>query len=595
MRLDKVLAKNWAVFVVLTLAIGVVWGHAVMFGFVWDDNNFIVDLQSIRSLKNIPRMFFDIEAQTTLARTFLIFRPLRNVHYALLYALGGQSSPQPWLYHLANLAWHLGVCCLLFIVVRRLLQKVAPSLAENEARRWAFMGALAFAVHPTTSEVVCWAKSLDDLMVSAFVLCALRELLVWNPGSYWRSLLFFILALYSKESAVPFAIIPFFVFRRIQPLPLRRNLVLTSGFLATAALYMLHRHLVLGRSSQIAPLSGSYVQTLVDMLPVVTQYFRLLWGIPPFCADYSFMRGGNPFFSAPVMLGLMILVLLIAAGIFAWRKPVSVPVAFGLLWTGTFLLPVSNLLPLAAYMAERFLYTPLIGWIIALVAVLAQFPRRRVLLVFSVVCIAIWGFVAWNRSFIWRDALTLFVRTSRDAPSRRMEENAISAIFKLPDVQKVFRLDPATHKLNVTGNLDSAAASSIAATFEQAHRWYPTNDTITAALAISYVKSGRVKDAVPLFEQTATNDPGNVDHWNNLAQASIEAKDYVRARAALEKAASLAPQNVKRMRLQARLELETGNATAALQLLKTLAQLDKSTDYGKLIEEAAKASQRSRP
>ena len=68
------------------------------------------------------------------------------------------------------------------------------------------------------SEVVCWAKSLDDILAAFFTLAALWQLLR-PPGDKFglgRALLFFALALYSKESAVPFAIVPLVIFRRIQ-------------------------------------------------------------------------------------------------------------------------------------------------------------------------------------------------------------------------------------------------------------------------------------------------------------------------------------------------------------------------------------------
>jgi hypothetical protein len=80
-----------------------------------------------------------------------------------------------------------------------------PDRCEAEAHGWAFWVALAFAVHPVTSEVVCWTKSQDDILAAFFTLAALREAL--HPPecrrAYWRGVFFFALAIYTKESAVP--------------------------------------------------------------------------------------------------------------------------------------------------------------------------------------------------------------------------------------------------------------------------------------------------------------------------------------------------------------------------------------------------------
>src|SRR5208283_517351 len=103
-------------------------------------------------------------AQSTFPQGFVLFRPVRTAHYALLYFLGGKDAPQPWLYHLANVIWHGATAMMLCSVLGRLLPRLHPSLALGQARGWAFFVALAFAVHPVVSEVVCWAKSLDDIL-----------------------------------------------------------------------------------------------------------------------------------------------------------------------------------------------------------------------------------------------------------------------------------------------------------------------------------------------------------------------------------------------------------------------------------------------
>src|ERR1019366_6397189 len=197
----EILLKRRLPCLVLGIATLAVWVQTVGFDFVWDDDFFIRDLPSIRSLRHVPEMFYRLDAQSALPEGFVLFRPIRTAHYALLYLLGGSASPQPWIYHLANVLWHGGTAMMLFAVLTLLLPQLKTTVTEAAALRRSFFIALAFPVHPVVSEVVCWAKSLDDILAAFFTLAALWQLLQ-PPGDkfgLWRTLLCFALALYSKE------------------------------------------------------------------------------------------------------------------------------------------------------------------------------------------------------------------------------------------------------------------------------------------------------------------------------------------------------------------------------------------------------------
>jgi len=124
--------------IVLTTA--VVWGHTVRFEFVWDDKFFIERLESIRSLKSIPEIFTSLAAQSSFPEGFVLFRPLRTVHYALLFRLGGGEPPKPWLFHLANVVWH-GAAALLFYSVALILfgELAADEEEKSKAKTFRFV------------------------------------------------------------------------------------------------------------------------------------------------------------------------------------------------------------------------------------------------------------------------------------------------------------------------------------------------------------------------------------------------------------------------------------------------------------------------
>lgn len=317
--------------------------------------------------------------------------------------------------------WHAATAILLYRLLLWLFAKQTEGRESKALAPWlALLGALAFAVHPVVSEVVCWAKGLDDIMATAFVLASCGALLRWKPETgardYWWAVGFFALAVYSKESAVPFALFCVPLLARLKEQQLKQALRWSAPFFAVAFVFVVHRHLVIGRTSQTEPLSGTYGQTLIDTLTAGPIYGRLLAGIPPFCIDYSYMPSGHALTSAPVIAGAVLLLALVALSTLTMRRTTAL-LGLGCLWVFLFLLPVSNVIPSMQFCAERFLYLPLIGWVVALGSLLLLVKNPRV--VFTVCTIALlgWSAVAWNRSWIWKDALRLFVQSHLDGPT----------------------------------------------------------------------------------------------------------------------------------------------------------------------------------
>jgi len=227
----------------------------------------------------------------------------------------------------------------------------------------------------------------------------------------------FSFGVYSKESAVPFALLVLFIFH---------------GCMSFAGAGALRFGAVPVDCSYLRGASPSGDRTLrpgsTDLRDLWTnsdryvsrghKYVRLLCGLPPFCIDYSYMERHYPFSSPEVLVGAVILFLFMGATVAALRRYKFWAVGFGFVWLGAFLTPVSNLVPMMQYMAERFLYLPLIGFLLALGALLlsasrsglasALHPAIRPYLAQATVGIVvmIWASLSWNRSGIWRDKLT---------------------------------------------------------------------------------------------------------------------------------------------------------------------------------------------
>jgi tetratricopeptide (TPR) repeat protein len=304
--------------------------------------------------------------------------------------------------------------------------------------------------------------------------------------------------------------------------------------------------MVLGQSAQCPPLSGSYGQTLLDMLPVAPRYLRLLWGIPPFTIDYNEMVGAPPhhFFSGEVTGGLVLMLALAGLAVWCWRREAWRLAAFGIIWTGLFLAPVSNLIPMMQYMAERFLYLPLMGFLLALAALCLHLRRRRMIAACAGLLILIWTVSSIDRLGIWHDEVKLFVETSLAHPaSWRPRENAVIAIFNLPQVLPFFSLDSEKHKLHVGHPPRTADAEAMLSTLTLAHHLFPEEHRFTAALGVTHALHGQITNAVPLLELAVHQQTNDAECWIDLGTAYTLETNWPKARAALETALRLDPTN----------------------------------------------------
>jgi hypothetical protein len=565
--------KFWLPLAVIVLAGAALWGRAVGFGFVWDDKYFIQKLASIRSLSHVPEMFTSLAAQSSYPEGFKLFRPLRTAHYALLYWLGGKPEPQAWLFHLANIVWHIGAAFLLYLAGARIFQLWRPGTKPALVEFAAISAALGFLVHPAAAEVVCWAKSLDDEMATLFVLASVLALLV-TPRTGW-ALLWFALAVYSKESAVPLALAVFPVCALVLKMSQRDALKKTCPFFVVAAVFVAHRHWVIGQTSQIGPISGGYLQTLVDTLPCALTYLRLASGMPPFHIDYSYLPAGREFLSGEPLIALALLVVAAAAAAKAWSRETWRVVSLGLVWFGLFMLPVSNLLPMMQYMAERFLYLPMAGLFLAAGSLVVLCPKPALALSVAAAAILAWSGLSFSRSEIWRDDLTLFVTSSQQGLDiARVDQNAIAAILDLPAMRKAFRLDPASGKLIAVAPASAPDRAILDRTLAQARAWFPNDLTILMASAIFYAQTGDGAKAIAQFRKIADHDPKDAEPWGDLGQAEFNFGKFDDALRDLQRAVMLNPKNLEAMRTESSILWQKGDYAGSLPVLEKLHQLE---------------------
>ncbi len=172
--------------VVLFFLVAGVYAPAATNGFVYDDNALILGRKAPGTIREYARLF-----TSPLWENLPYYRPV-----SALVMMGEKSlfGETPWPYHLVNAAL-MGLLAVMAAFLFRL-----PALGGRTGP--AFLAAAFLGVHPIASACVYPITVLETLLVTLFAIAAVFAWMGQGPRWYALSLVFFTLALLSKEPAV---------------------------------------------------------------------------------------------------------------------------------------------------------------------------------------------------------------------------------------------------------------------------------------------------------------------------------------------------------------------------------------------------------
>ena len=354
-----------------------------------------------------------------------LWRPLALLLAACEYTLGGGS---PLVFRLVSYALYAAGAVALYLLASRLVR-----------HRAAFAAVALFAVHPVHVEAVALGVNQGELVVGLIAAVMVARYVEKRrgdglAGADWLFLatLYAIAALTKESGFVLPALLVAAELLLVDGEPLRARAARVGiGFagLATigAGLLALRSSVLSGRLAGVTPnadLVGlDFSERIVTMLQVVPQWGRLL--IWPQRLQVDFAPGAfvlPTHVGAPELLGTGLIVLIVGAVVTARRRaPV---VSFGLAWCAIALLPVSNLVPTGIVLAERTLFLPSMGFLLAVagigewIARLTLWPTRWIHRALSTVCVVllVLGFVrSASRHSVW-NSTHLRVEPARARP-----------------------------------------------------------------------------------------------------------------------------------------------------------------------------------
>lgn len=337
-----------------------VYFPALTGAFVYDDAHHITRPE-LRSLAGLARIWTEPSATAQ-------YYPVSHSLFWLQHQLWGDSVV--W-YHLTNLALHAGAAFLLWIVLRRL---------GVPGARWA---AVVFALHPLCVESVAWISEQKNTLSTVFYLGAALFYLRFDErrgrAFYAAAFLLFVLALLSKSvtATLPAALLVIFWWKRgglswrRDGLPLLPWLLLgATGGLWTA---WLEKNFIGAQGAGFA--LGFVDRTLIAGRVIWFYVGQALWPLD-LCFNYP---RWNVTTAEVWQFAFPLAAILTIAGLAWFARRWRGPLAVALLFVGG-LFPVLgffNVYPFRySYVADHFVYLPLMPLLAALTAAAALLVRR---------------------------------------------------------------------------------------------------------------------------------------------------------------------------------------------------------------------------
>jgi len=415
--------------VILFIFVFVLYGKTTGFDYTLDDEMFITKNEHVG--QGLGGIVGALTSKSLEDAGHQPYRPVPMLTFILEKVITGNATGAA---HLLNILLYAVLLQVLWTLLNRLLTGFHPLFNAAVV--------FLFAAHPLHVEVVASVKSRDELLATLFGLIAwLHSISLLKPGDIewkraWKPVLYLLLAMFSKETAISFlAIIPLssWLFVRSE---IRSSLLLGGLLAIPCVLFLAARYVIVGNefSANDIPILANVLNAAPDMAhrtatkSVILWYWLKMSVIPwPLSWDYAFnqipVASWNE--ALPWISSLAVTGLLITALILLRRRPVP---AFCILAFFIASAPTNNvLLEHASNFGERFMFVStipfclLLGWMVSLIS---RFNGSDIRVhgwssfrISIGVILLLYSGMTWSASSYWKDNLELFGRGVLTSPN----------------------------------------------------------------------------------------------------------------------------------------------------------------------------------
>lgn len=435
---DSAILKKYTPYIVIFLFGALLYANTIPFDYVLDDKLYITGneytKQGIDGIddhwkNDLLTGFYGKKKNLVEGGRY---RPLPLTTHAIEWAVFKRN---PHISHFINILIYGFLGAVLLNVLIRIFE-------TSDSKKWwwnvAFIAAALFMAHPLHTEVGANIKSRDELMSTLFALLAFRSILIYlNKTDKLHLILsgvWFFMSLTSKESSLVFlGVIPltmiFFPKGKLV-----KNIIALAPIAVVVVAYVALRTSVyedLGKSMEVGGelMNKPYMlatdeQHIASIFFTIGLYIKLLFWPHPLTHDYypfhpfrtlaELQKGMEPYVdwsNSFAMLSAILYFALVAYGVFALFKILVKKkrdvIGYGILiWIGTFLLYSNLIFDIGAFMNERFMFVPSLGFCIAIAWLLVEKlgnKKATQTLAIGIVALTLLGYSAktFVRNYAW--------------------------------------------------------------------------------------------------------------------------------------------------------------------------------------------------
>lgn len=356
-RLFSPLTTSKAIVWIIVIGM-IVYANILGNGFVWDDNNFIINNPDVYSL-NLLHLF-----STNVFNSSGFYRPVSAVYFAILYHIFGTN---PFFYHLIQLLLHITNTCLLFYLLKKFF-----------SRGLSFIGSLLFLIHPFQVESVAYIGASQSELLFLFGIIGL--LLAMAKRISTVQILgmscMLLLSLLTKETGGLFVLMVLlyrFLYQK------EKLLQIFSAIILVLVIYFLIRFYignVYFEKITFVPIGRlSLFMRLLTIPAIIFYYIKTFMYPAQLAVDQQWVISGITVYNfyLPLLVDVIFIFLLLIEGLYIYRfkKNDVKTYLFFLLWFVLGSLFIVQIYSLDMTVADRWMYFPLVG-IIGLIGILVK-------------------------------------------------------------------------------------------------------------------------------------------------------------------------------------------------------------------------------
>lgn len=497
--LDK---KNTAYCILLVALIWLSNSNLFFADFIsWDDADFTYNNNDVK----------DFNVKAFFSKFYLgNYAPLTMVSFAFDYFFNGEN---PLLYHLHNIALHtvISICVLV------LFNKIQTN------KHVSFFVALLFALHPMQTESIAWISERKNLVCGFFYILTLVAYVNYintnNSRNYFFSLLFFVLALFSKGMAVsiPFSMlaIDLWVKRKLtKPVLLEKIpffiLSIIFGIVAIKAQS--------SASFLKTPEDFSFLQKLLLSGYAYMQYALKLVFPVGLSAIYPYPK---TYLNIYFIIGTIFFIVSLLLLVYGFLKEKNLLAGSIIFFSGNIIFVLQFIKQGAVLMADHYVYIACLGLFFPFCYVLfRKFKNNNFPIIICTTIVLFYCGATYLRNNVWKNSITFWKEVVRKYPNSEIAQSSLGAEF-----------------MRISDNVNAAACFNKAIAINP--RYYKTYYNKGLLLA----KNNQLNEAIADFTQ-AIKEGNYLKPMVSRAEAYFILKDYQKAISDAETVLKKEPDNI---------------------------------------------------